>query len=82
MKVDLILGLFYAEFMNAGIAVYLRHIAVQCIEMAKECSDSNTAEKLQGLSIELAEKAEHVETLFGVTDEEQAQSQKSSGTSP
>ncbi len=68
--------------MSGAIAVYLRHIAVQCIDMAKECSDSNTAEKLQSLSIELAEKAEQVETLFGVTDEEQAKSQKSAGTSP
>jgi len=68
--------------MSAAIAVYLRHIAVQCIEMAKDCPDPSTAEKLQSLSIELAEKAEQVETLFGVTDEEQTQSRKSAGTSP
>jgi hypothetical protein len=57
--------------MVPGIAIYLRHIAVQCVEIARECSDSTAAQKLETLSIELAEKAAQLETLFDIKDEEQ-----------
>ena len=49
------------QTMTFGMARYLRHIAVQCIEIARECSDSSAAQKLESLSIELAHKAEQVE---------------------
>ena len=53
--------------MTLGMVTYLRHIAVQCIEIARECSDSSAAQKLENLSIELAEKAEQL----AVSEEEQ-----------
>jgi hypothetical protein len=56
---------------SAGVAIYLRHIAAQCVEIAGESSDEITAQKLRNLSIELAYKAEQVEALFRSTDEGQ-----------
>jgi hypothetical protein len=56
--------------MTVGLAVYLRHIAAGCIAIAEECPDEATAEKLRNLSIELAEKADRVEKLFDVMNDE------------
>jgi len=54
-----------------GLATYLRHIATLCVEIGRESSDESTAQKLQDLSMELADKAEQVEALFRLTDEDQ-----------
>ena len=58
--------------MTSGIPIYLRHIAVQCIEIARECSDPDASQKLEALSIELAEKALVLETLLTVKEEEES----------
>jgi hypothetical protein len=52
--------------MQIGIAAYLRSLAVRCNKIAKDCPDNHAREALGAISVELAEKAEVLETAFQV----------------
>lgn len=52
--------------MQVGIAAYLRHLAVRCNKIARECTDPATHDALAAISTELADKAEALEHAFQV----------------
>ena len=49
------------------IAERLRQIAIKCARLAASCTDKKTANELEGVSAELAEKAQHLDDLFNPT---------------
>ncbi len=52
--------------MQIGIAAYLRNLAVRCNKIARECPDAETHDALSAISMELADKAEALESTFQV----------------
>jgi hypothetical protein len=46
------------------IAERLREIALHCTRLAAKCTDKNTANELEGVSAELAQKAQKLDDLF------------------
>ncbi len=52
-----------------GIAAYLRYLAVRCNKIARHCPDTKTQEALAAICVELADKAEVIETAFQVPKE-------------
>jgi len=54
--------------MPLSIAQYLRHLAVRCTRMSRDCIDFTVARELESVSVELVEKAENLEILFTLTD--------------
>lgn len=46
------------------IAERLRQIAIKCVRLADACTDKNTANELEGVSAELAQKAQKLGDLF------------------
>lgn len=55
------------EFMQIGIAAYLRNLAVRCNSIARNCADPRVHDALAAISAELADKAEALEETFKVT---------------
>jgi len=51
------------------IAERLRQIAIECARLAASCTDKHTADELEGVSAELAEKARNLDDLFNLTVE-------------
>jgi hypothetical protein len=49
------------------IAERLRQIAIECARLAASCTDKHTADELEGVSAELAEKARNLDDLFNLT---------------
>ena len=56
--------------MQIGIAAYLRNLAVRCNKIARNCSDARAHDALAAISVELADKAEALETTFKVQKEQ------------
>lgn len=56
--------------MQIGIAAYLRNLAVRCNKIARACSDARTHDALVAISVELADKAEALESTFKVPKEQ------------
>ena len=52
--------------MQIGIAAYLRNLAVRCNKIARACPDAATHDALAAICVELADKAEALETAFQV----------------
>ena len=50
--------------MQIGIAAYLRNLAVRCNKIARACPDAATQDALAAICVELADKAEAIETAF------------------
>ena len=50
------------------IAERLRQIATKCAHLADTCTDKNTANELEGVSAELAQKAQKLDDLFNLID--------------
>ena len=50
------------------IAERLRQIATKCAHLADTCTDKNTADELEGVSAELAQKAQKLDDLFNLID--------------
>jgi hypothetical protein len=50
--------------MPRKIAERLREIAIQCDRMARTTQDKNTANELEGVAHELAQKAQKLDDLF------------------
>ena len=50
------------------IAEQLRALAVKCSRLARESSDRGTANQLEGVSAQLAEKAQRLDELFTLID--------------
>lgn len=46
------------------IAERLRDISVRCVRLADECTDKKTADELEGISAELAQKVHKLDDLF------------------
>ena len=46
------------------IAERLRQIAVKCARLSASCTDKMTANELEGVSAELAQKAQNLDDLF------------------
>lgn len=55
---------------SGGAALYLKHVAAKCVILASECSDEAIARKLESLSMELTDRAERIENVFVIDDEE------------
>jgi hypothetical protein len=55
--------------MSRRIAEELRQLAVKCTKLADESKDRDTANELEGVSAELAEKARELDRLFSNSDE-------------
>ncbi len=51
------------------IGTHLREIALQCIRMARECTDAHVARGLEDTSILLADLASSLETILTVSRE-------------
>jgi hypothetical protein len=51
------------------ISTHLREIALQCIRMARECTDARVARELEDTSIVLAVRASSLETVLTVSNE-------------
>lgn len=56
--------------MQFGIAVYLRNLSVRLSRVARKCPDARTHEELVAICIDLADKAEVLETTFAVPKEQ------------
>lgn len=52
-----------------GIAAYLRHLAVRCNQIARNCGDLQAHDALAAISTELADKAEVLEATFRIPGE-------------
>jgi hypothetical protein len=50
----------------AGVAAYLRSVAVRCARLSRVCGERGGSQELEALSLELAEKASRLEELFAV----------------
>ena len=50
------------------IVEQLRVLAVKCSRLASDCSDRKVATALEGVSVELADKAQKLQTLFDLID--------------
>jgi hypothetical protein len=46
------------------VAPLLREVSLHCAHASRDCFDDRTARELEGLSVELADAAQNVETLF------------------
>ena len=46
------------------IAPLLREVSLHCAHVSRDCRDDRTAQELEGLSVELADSAQNLETLF------------------
>lgn len=51
------------------MAENLRQLAVKCSRLAKDCTDKNIANELEGIGADLAEKAKKLDELFKLIDE-------------
>ncbi len=67
---ETIIGLGPATFIGGpvplSVAEYLRHLSVRCACMARDCHDPAIAKKLEIISFELVEKAQHLERQFNM----------------
>lgn len=52
--------------MPAGIAAYLRNIAIRCNKIARKSSDQRIKEAIGEISADLTEKAEALEATFKI----------------
>jgi hypothetical protein len=50
--------------MPRRIAEQLRQLAMKCMRVADSCADKNIANELEGISAELAQKAQSLDDLF------------------
>jgi len=55
--------------MPLSLAQYLRHLAVRCTRLSRNCYDSRVAKELETIGVELVEKAEYMETLLRLGSE-------------
>jgi hypothetical protein len=46
------------------LAEQLRQVAVQCSQLARDCSDKNIANELEGIGLQLAEQARKLDVLL------------------
>lgn len=54
--------------MSNRIVEHLRMLALRCSRLAKDCSDRQTANELEGISADLAENARSLDDLFNLID--------------
>ena len=54
--------------MSQQIAERLRQIAVKCARLSANCTDKMTANELEGVSAELAQKAQNLDDLFNLAE--------------
>lgn len=54
--------------MSNRIVEHLRTLALHCSKLAKNCSDRQTANELEGISADLAENARNLDDLFNLMD--------------
>jgi hypothetical protein len=47
---------------------HLRSLALDCSQLAKKCRDKQIADKLEGISVELAEIAKTLDTALDLID--------------
>lgn len=50
------------------IAERLRELAIKCAHLADDSTDKNTANELEGVSAELAQKAQKLDELFNLIE--------------
>jgi hypothetical protein len=53
-------------YMPLALAEYLRHLAMRCSRMSRDCPDSMTSKELETISVELIEKAEALEAELAI----------------
>jgi hypothetical protein len=46
------------------LAEQLRQVAVQCSQLARDCSDKKIANELEGVGVQLAEQARKLDVLL------------------
>jgi hypothetical protein len=54
--------------MPLAVAEYLRHLAMRCSRMSRDCTDKAIDEELVQMSVELVEKAELLESYFSIAE--------------
>ena len=54
--------------MPLQVAEYLRHLAVRCSRLSRDCYDSLVAKELEIISVELVERAEMLEAGDALAD--------------
>jgi len=50
--------------MPLSVADYLRHLAVRCNRLSRDCYDPPTTRELEIISAELLEQAQHLDAYF------------------
>ena len=50
------------------IAELLRELAIKCSSLADNCTDKNVTDELEGVSAELAQKAQKLDNLFNLIE--------------
>jgi hypothetical protein len=59
----------YRQDMPRRIAERLRDIAIKCDRLARTTTDKTTANELEGMAAELAQKAQKLDELFKLIEE-------------
>jgi hypothetical protein len=50
------------------IAERLRQIAIKCTQLAASCTNKDVANELEGVGVELSQKAQNLDDLFNVIE--------------